>query len=128
MITDWTAIMPSQNKDLESHIKDLQAKNPYSMDLATQVGKVLKTYQEKRGQDYLIVARLQKYLGEIYYKNDHLGEALEYFKETLRIFKDFKEKTPDSLEVANYLNNIGLIYCKQNNLDKALEVFKESLK
>ena len=65
-----------------------------------------------------------KYIGvALYYQSKH-EEALEYYNNSIHIFKELDNKS----EIAKLFNNIGLIYEELNNYEDALVYHQKSLK
>jgi len=65
-------------------------------------------------------ATLLNNIAGIYYAKDELDKALEYYKESLRLQTDEKEK-------ANLYNNMAIIYVEKENYQKAVEYFKKAI-
>ena len=70
------------------------------------------------------VAYALKNIGIAYYYQGKEIEALDYWKQSLEIFKSNK----DEIGTANILNNIGAIYFNKKDLTNALENYLQSLK
>ncbi|HAK12675.1 MAG TPA: adenylate/guanylate cyclase domain-containing protein [Chitinophagaceae bacterium] len=70
------------------------------------------------------VAYALKNIGIAYYYQGKDIEALDFWKQSLEIFKSIK----DEIGTANILNNIGAIYFNQKDLTNALEYYLQSLK
>lgn len=62
-------------------------------------------------------------LGNIYWEKCEWGKAIEYFQESMEIFKELK----NNYKVAQIHNNIGCVYGEEGNMKKALDFFHKAI-
>ena len=70
------------------------------------------------------VAYALKAIGQVYKKQGKYLEALDNYRQSIKIFEDIK----DNVGVSNLYNNIGNVYYDQSDDVKALENYLQSLK
>ena len=87
--------------------------------IATQAKNLAEKVNYKEG-----LANSLKNIGIGYFNQGKDVEALNYWKQSLEIFKSIN----DEVGTANILNNIGAIYFNQKDLTNALEYSLQSLK
>ncbi|MFM2327808.1 MAG: hypothetical protein RIR31_2010, partial [Bacteroidota bacterium] len=87
--------------------------------LATQAKVLAENIHFQKGEAYAL-----KNIGITYYYQGKYIEALEHYRQSLKIFKDIA----DNVGIANMYNNIGVVYYDQGDDAKALENYLESLK
>lgn len=64
------------------------------------------------------------HLGEVYFNQGNMAEALEYFNRALLI----SEQINDKKNAAESLNNMGIVFNRNGNLLKCIELMEQSLK
>ena len=100
--------------------KDLTKTDP---EKAISLAKQAKTLAEKvnfpQGTAYAL-----KSIGQIYKKQGKYLEALDNYRQSIKIFEDIK----DNVGISNLYNNIGNIYYDQSDDVKALDNYLKSLK
>lgn len=73
--------------------------------------------------DDLTAAKCNEQIGDIFYKEGALAQALEYYYKAYGIFK----KNNNGLSIADNLNKIGKIYYKHNRFTEASTCFNDAL-
>src|ERR1700754_4525334 len=86
--------------------------------LASQAREMAAELKYPKGQ-----ANALKYMGMVYYQRGKYAETLDYWTQSLEVFKT----AGDDAGTSNMLNNIGAIYLNQGADDKALEYILKSL-
>ena len=100
--------------------KDLTKTDPdKAMSVAIQAKELAEKIEFRQGQAYAL-----KSIGQIYKKQAKYLEALDYYRQSIKIFEEIK----DNVGVSNLYNNIGNIYYDQSDDVKALENYLQSLK
>ena len=87
--------------------------------LATQAKTIAEKIHFEKGQAYAL-----KNIGITYYFQGKYLEALDYYQQSLKFFKEIN----DNIGIANMYNNIGVVYYDQSDDVKALENYLQSLK
>ncbi|MDQ6815190.1 MAG: tetratricopeptide repeat protein [Bacteroidota bacterium] len=100
----------------KSHFNDDPAT---AVNLSKQAQNISRRIKFLKGEAYAL-----KNLGLISQVQGKYLETLDYFEQSLKIFRNQK----DNIGIANLLNNIGSVYANQGDDAKALEYCLESLK
>ena len=101
-----------------------ESKEMIGTDSAIAIGLAMKAYDMAEelsfteGQAYAL-----KNVGMVYYMKGKYVETLEYWTQSLNLFKEID----DDIGISNMLNNIGAIYFNQGADDKALDYSLQSL-
>ena len=100
--------------------KDLTKTDPdKAISVAIQAKDMAEKIEFRQGQAYALKA-----IGQIYKKQAKYLEALDYYRQSIKIFEEIK----DNVGVSNLYNNIGNVYYDQSDDVKALENYLQSLK
>ncbi len=87
--------------------------------LSNQARELARSIPFPKGEAYAL-----KHIGITYYFQGKYMEALDFYRQSLKIF----EETNDNVGIANMFSNIGVIYYDQGDDLKALENYLQSLK
>jgi adenylate cyclase len=100
--------------------KDLTKTDPEkAISVAIEAKVLAEKIAFRQGQAYAL-----KSIGQIYKKQAKYLEALDYYRQSIKIFEEIK----DNIGVSNLYNNIGNVYYDQSDDVKALENYLQSLK
>ncbi len=91
----------------------------HAIALATQAKTMAENIGFPKGEAYAL-----KNIGISYYYLNKYLEALDYYRQSLKFFKEIK----DNVGIANIYSNIGAVYYEQGDDVKALDNYLESLK
>jgi class 3 adenylate cyclase len=90
-----------------------------AIELATRAKTIAEKIHFSKGEAYAL-----KNIGITYYFQGKYLEALETYRQSLKIFTDMQ----DNVGIANLYSNIGVVYYDQGDDIKALENYLQSLK
>ncbi len=88
-----------------------------SLALLNDAGCVIKDFEDKND----IKAKVQHYLGSIYFSEKRFSDALKYLKNALKLLNT------DDLEYARILETMAVFYLRMNNQQIALNYLETSL-
>ncbi len=89
-----------------------------AISLATEARALAEKSHFTSGQAYAL-----KHIGITYYYQGKYLEALDFYRQSLKLFTEIK----DNVGVANMYNNIGVVYYDQGDDARALENYLQSL-
>lgn len=101
----------------------LRFKSETKADAKSCYNKALEIYKSLNVVDEARIIDIYAYLGEVYYLEDDLEEALKRFKECLDL--SLKANKPNRLEEA--YSFLGSIYLKKKDYDKAVDNYKKAV-
>lgn len=107
------------NKLIEESKNALQENFEMAVQKAEQAQAMAKRINFPVGEAYAL-----KNIGLVNERQGRYVEALDYYEQSLKLFRSEKEK----VGIANLLNNIGSVYAQKGDDAKALENCLESLK
>lgn len=90
-----------------------------AIELANKARVIAEKIGFQKGEAYAL-----KNIGITYYYQGKYLEALDHYRQSLKIFTDIQ----DNVGIANMYSNIGVVYYDQGDLTKALENYLQSLK
>lgn len=120
IVNDETKADTATVNALLQQSKDLTKTDPdKAISIAVQAKELAEKIEFRQGQAYAL-----KSIGQIYKKQAKYLEALDYYRQSIKMFEEIK----DNVGVSNLYNNIGNVYYDQSDDVKALENYLQSLK
>ncbi|MGC8646827.1 MAG: tetratricopeptide repeat protein [Thermoplasmata archaeon] len=120
-----------ENVDLENlgdddrlYIEYIKAKNLYSLTKYDEAKKILVGIKDLAKNNYSILSRIDRLIGNILFYKNELDKALDFYMESLKL----DEVNNDVQDQISNMNNMAIVYSQKADLEKALELYLKALK